>query len=65
MALKFYEPAFKFETVQMDNGSEFTNNWIWKNQTAENRMALPERWLVKHDIAFYHIPPIAHILMEE
>lgn len=57
MALKFYKPAFKIQLVQMDNGSEFTNNWVRKNQKIENRMALPERWLIAHGIEFRHIPP--------
>jgi transposase InsO family protein len=57
MALKFYEPAFRLQLVQMDNGSEFTNNWVRKGQTKENRMALPERWLIAHGIEFRHIPP--------
>ena len=57
MALKFYGPAFKIQLVQMDNGTEFTNNWMRKNQTKENRMALPERWLIARGIEFRHIPP--------
>ena len=56
MALTFYEPAFKIETVQTDNGSEFTNNKILPKQTVTPKLALPERWLLAHGIAFRHIP---------
>lgn len=58
MATKFYEPAFKFVTVQMDNGPEFTNgNRHKSNQKIESRMSLPDKWLIAHGIAFEHIPP--------
>jgi len=58
MALKFYEPAFKIQLVQMDNGSEFTNeNRHNPRQKTESRMSLPDRWLVAHGIEFRHIPP--------
>ncbi len=57
MAIEFFKPAFEFSTVQMDNGPEFTNeNRMKPNQTVENRMSLPDRWLLEHNIAFYHIP---------
>jgi transposase InsO family protein len=58
MALKFYEPAFRIQLVQMDNGPEFTNNRLpLPKQTIDYRMALPEKWLISHNIAFRHIPP--------
>lgn len=56
-AIRFYAPAFKIQLVQMDNGGEFTNNWMRKDQSTENRMALPERWLIAHGVEFRHIPP--------
>lgn len=58
MALKFYKPAFKIQLVQMDNGTEFTNeNRHNPKQRVEMRMALPDRWLIAHGIEFRHIPP--------
>ncbi|GHU07241.1 hypothetical protein FACS189431_1460 [Alphaproteobacteria bacterium] len=57
LAMRFYAPAFQFGTVQMDNGSEFTNNKILPKQTVEPKLALPEKWLIAHNIAFTHIPP--------
>jgi transposase InsO family protein len=58
MALRFYAPAFKIQLVQMDNGPEFTNeNRHNPRQRVETRMALPDRWLIAHDIEFRHIPP--------
>lgn len=58
MALKFYEPAFRMQLVQMDNGPEFTNARVpLPRQTVAYRIALPEKWLTDHGIAFRHIPP--------
>jgi transposase InsO family protein len=57
LAIKFYEPAFQMELVQMDNGSEFTNNQIHLEYKKEPPLALPERWLIAHGIGFRHIPP--------
>ena len=58
MAIKFYEPAFKFELVQMDNGPEFTNeNRHNPRQKIESRMSLPDKWLIAHNIEFRHIKP--------
>lgn len=58
MALKFYEPAFRIRLVQMDNGAEFTNERLHSpRQKIENRMSLPDRWLIAHGIEFVHIPP--------
>jgi len=58
MALKFYEPAFKIQLVQMDNGAEFTNeNRHNPKQKIESKMSLPDRWLIAHNIEFRHIPP--------
>jgi transposase InsO family protein len=57
-ALRFYTPAFPIKLVQMDNGPEFTNEKMFsRNQTKPSKQALPERWLVDHDIDFRHIPP--------
>jgi transposase InsO family protein len=57
MALKFYEPAFRIETIQTDNGSEFTNNKILPKQKVAPKLALPEIWLLARGISFTHIPP--------
>jgi len=57
-AVRFYAPAFRFQLVQMDNGTEFTNECMFsKNQTKPSKQALPERWLEDHGIAYRHIPP--------
>ena len=58
MALKFYQPAFTIQCVQMDNGPEFTNENRHKHtQAVENRLSLPDRWLVARNIEARHIPP--------
>jgi transposase InsO family protein len=58
MAIKFFNPAFKMQLVQMDNGPEFTNeNRHNPRQRVESRMSLPDRWLITHNIEFRHIPP--------
>ena len=56
-AIKFYKPAFDMQLVQMDNGSEFTNNQIHVDRRKEPPLALPEKWLIAHNIGFRHIPP--------
>lgn len=56
-AIRFYAPAFNIELIQMDNGSEFTNNQIHVDRKKEPPLALPEKWLIKHNIGFRHIPP--------
>ena len=56
-AIKFYTPAFNIELVQMDNGTEFTNNQINIDKKKEPPLALPEKWLISHNIGFRHIPP--------
>ena len=56
-AIRFYKPAFDIELVQMDNGSEFTNNQIHIDRKKEPPLALPEKWLIAHNIGFRHIPP--------
>jgi len=63
MAIRFYEPAFRIELVQMDNGPEFTNeNRNSPKQKIESRMSLPDKWLIAHGIEFRHIPPRSHHL---
>ena len=57
MARKFYEPAFKFELVQTDNGTEFTNSQFRIDTKKEPPLSLPEKWLIKNGIGFRHIPP--------
>lgn len=58
MALKFYAPTFEIKLIQMDNGAEFTNeNRYNPRQRIENRISLPDRWLIAHNIAFKHIAP--------
>ena len=56
-AILFYKPAFDMQLVQMDNGSEFTNNQIHVDRRKEPPLALPEKWLIAHNIGFRHIPP--------
>jgi len=56
-AIKFYKPAFDIQLIQMDNGSEFTNNQIHVDRNKEPPLALPEKWLIAHNIGFRHIPP--------
>ena len=56
-AIRFYAPAFSIELIQMDNGSEFTNNQIHVDRKKEPPLALPEKWLIKQGIGFRHIPP--------
>lgn len=57
LAEKFYAPAFKMQAVQMDNGSEFTNNKLFRDGRRPARLALPEKWLRDHGIKIVHIPP--------
>lgn len=56
-AIKFYAPAFDIELIQTDNGSEFTNNQIYLDSKKEPPLSLPEKWLIRHNIGFRHIPP--------
>lgn len=56
-AMRFYAPAFPIQAIQTDNGTEFTNNQFRGNNRVEPRMALPERYMIKHGIAVYHTPP--------
>ena len=57
MALRFYEPAFKPELIQTDNGPEFTNRRFRIDTKKEPPLSLPEKWLIKNGIGFRHIPP--------
>lgn len=56
-AIQFYKPAFDIELIQTDNGSEFTNNQAHLDRSKEPPLSLPEKWLIKHNIGFRHIPP--------
>lgn len=56
-AIEFYKPAFGIELVQTDNGTEFTNNQIYLDSRKEPPLSLPEKWLIRHNIGFRHIPP--------
>lgn len=57
-AIRFFEPAFAIKCIQMDNGSEFTNDKMYlPRQQQPSRMSLPEQWMLNHNIDFRHIPP--------
>ena len=54
-ATQFFEPAFRFQTIQTDNGTEFTYDQ-WPQNKPET-LAPPVRWLQEHGIRHGRIPP--------
>ena len=57
MAIRFYKPAFEIKLIQTDNGPEFTNAKYHTDSKKIPPLSLPEKWLIKHNIGFRHIPP--------
>lgn len=54
-AVKFFAPAFSFETIQTDNGLEFVYDQLPQNKP--ETIAPPVRWLNEHGIKHGRIPP--------
>ena len=54
-ATKFFNPAFKFETIQTDNGMEFVYDQL--PQTKETTITAMQRWLNTNNIKHGRIPP--------
>lgn len=54
-ATRFFEPAFKFEEIQTDNGMEFVYDQL--PQTKTNTVTAMQRWLKTNDIKHGRIPP--------
>ena len=53
-AVRFFEPAFKFQGIQTDNGTEFTYDQF--PQVKSSTKCPTEVWLEKHDIKHLRIP---------
>lgn len=54
-ATRFFEPAFKFEEIQTDNGMEFVYDQL--PQTKADTMTAMQYWLRTNDIKHGRIPP--------
>jgi transposase InsO family protein len=54
-AIRFFAPAFSFQTIQTDNGTEFVYDQ-WPHYKPET-VALPVKWLQSHGIHHGRIPP--------
>ena len=54
-AVRFFEPAFSFKTIQTDNGLEFVYDQLPQNKP--ETIAPPARWLKAHGINHGRIPP--------
>jgi len=54
-AVRFFEPAFSFKTIQTDNGMEFVYDQL--PQTKPNTLTAMQRWLTANGIAHGRIPP--------
>ena len=54
-AVRFFEPAFSFVTIQTDNGLEFVYDQLPQNKP--ETIAPPVRWLMAHGIKHGRIPP--------
>jgi len=53
-AVRFFEPAFSFQTIQTDNGMEFVYDQL--PQTKPDTLTAMQRWLVTNGIAHGRIP---------
>ncbi|MFO0971699.1 MAG: DDE-type integrase/transposase/recombinase [Candidatus Saccharimonadales bacterium] len=53
-AVRFFEPAFTFETIQTDNGMEFVYDQL--PQTKAETLTAMQRWLHAHGIQHGRIP---------
>lgn len=54
-AVRFFEPAFSFKTIQTDNGMEFVYDQL--PQVKPGTLTAMQRWLAANDIAHGRIPP--------
>jgi transposase InsO family protein len=54
-AVRFFAPAFCFETIQTDNGMEFVYDQL--PQTKPDTLTAMQRWLQEHGIRHGRIPP--------
>lgn len=54
-ATRFFGPAFRFQTIQTDNGLEFVYDQMPQNRP--ETVAPPVRWLQAHGIRHGRIPP--------
>jgi transposase InsO family protein len=53
-AVRFFAPAFSFDGIQTDNGTEFTYDHL--PQVKQDTKAAPEIWLAAHGIKHLRIP---------
>ncbi len=61
-AIRFFAPAFKFEGIQTDNGTEFTYDHF--PQVKPGTLCPTEVWLETHDIKHLRIPSASPHLVE-
>lgn len=54
-AVRFFAPAFQFQTIQTDNGTEFVYDAL--PQTKPDTLTAMQRWLTDHNIRHGRIPP--------